>query len=1189
MVRLSWDEKMSVENIDLLYKAIKEHHEERKLEEYQLDESKLNPTLRAYQVDAVKWMLHRETAERPETRICQGNVIEYPLGGILADEMGLGKTVEVLACILSNRCPEDIDNMINILPQPVLGKRKTINNNFTVGKKKRCKVQKQEDNKNQKKSGFMSEKYTALRMWYETILSGQTNYSTPEEVSLQCFCTTTPESETIECLECGTEQHTVCVGVTADFENYICPKCWSKKEPIKSRATFIVSPSSICYQWITEIKKHVGDPDFKVCVYEGIKGRNYIQPVDLADNDIVLTTYQVLCKELDYSLEENTQRKLRHAKRYHAPVTPLTCISWWRLCLDEAQMVEGSTSKTAMMVRCLNAKYRWAITGTPIQKSLQDLFGLVQFLRIQPYDNLSNWNSLVEEEHEFHGFICPVMWRNSKKDVFHMLQIPPQTTVMHMIHFSPVEGYFYQSMHNECSQAFSAKLSKFPDRNTPIKALDRQLVNRTLLPMLKLRQACIHPQVISGKYGKFKHTMTMEELMNEMVTKAKLDVDTALRSLVSSLNGLAAIYQIEQDFGGAVTIYRRVLSTAEEYKHVSKVDTLQMIHTLHNLSDLLEEHGAGTHESLRQQKNELEETYLKKSEQCLINTRMTVTKMTASIESQCDGRTLGFTDWWEKVINWADSDELLTKINTHLDDGILSGKSCLSNKLKNMPAVHREVAIWLANADTARVDCIAALKALNEVPKEYLSGMALSCHLGQKAPNKKNTKLCQICEVDKMLKKYESCIFSVKKQKANYLGDEEELKSAGMTNKNILELQNVQIFETKKEGNWKPTQHERVLHVLQGYTKLKKGPTPWIEDSIKHLAILEAVRKEFKWLRAEWRHLSNSVSARDELAMAKLRLRLPTPEELKENKSLKKKSDSIYVIHAHEVPIENANLKMTSIMSEAKLKRNCGILLYLKNLQNNVSNAVDVCPVCQDHIQEKWSVLQCGHWLCFECIPTMLKMSHNRHVECPVCRLKSEKAEIAFVAGRNKTHPEGEVKIEGSYSSKVRSVIIELMNLIEADPTVKVLIFSSWDKVLDVIGEALQENSISFRRLGTSAKLKNSLTQFKTGPVSALLLLLSSGSKGLNIIEATHVFLVEPILNPADELQAVGRVHRIGQTKPTFIHRFIIHNTIEERMLSSVDSNTWADGNVTLNELFGLFHLRDEHTNETNTIDAQNE
>ena len=66
--------------------------------------------------------------------------------------------------------------------------------------------------------------------------------------------------------------------------------------------------------------------------------------------------------------------------------------------------------------------------------------------------------------------------------------------------------------------------------------------------------------------------------------------------------------------------------------------------------------------------------------------------------------------------------------------------------------------------------------------------------------------------------------------------------------------------------------------------------------------------------------------------------------------------------------------------------------------------------------------------------------------------------------------------------------------------------------------------------------------------VKVLLMPLKSGANGLNLIEANHVLLVEPILNPSNELQAIGRVHRLGQKRATTVHRFIVKNTMEERV-----------------------------------------
>ncbi|KAL3277366.1 hypothetical protein HHI36_012716 [Cryptolaemus montrouzieri] len=100
--------------------------------------------------------------------------------------------------------------------------------------------------------------------------------------------------------------------------------------------------------------------------------------------------------------------------------------------------------------------------------------------------------------------------------------------------------------------------------------------------------------------------------------------------------------------------------------------------------------------------------------------------------------------------------------------------------------------------------------------------------------------------------------------------------------------------------------------------------------------------------------------------------------------------------------------------------------------------------------------------------------------------------------------------------------------------------------------------------------------------ITALLLPISLGGKGLNLIEATHVILIEPLMNPGDELQAIGRVHRIGQTRPTFVHKFFIKNTIEESIqtATSADADKWDKNKVTLDQLKDLFQ-KIEHPPET--------
>lgn len=121
------------------------------------------------------------------------------------------------------------------------------------------------------------------------------------------------------------------------------------------------------------------------------------------------------------------------------------------------------------------------------------------------------------------------------------------------------------------------------------------------------------------------------------------------------------------------------------------------------------------------------------------------------------------------------------------------------------------------------------------------------------------------------------------------------------------------------------------------------------------------------------------------------------------------------------------------------------------------------------------------------------------------------------------------------------------------ESAVKVVVFSQWTKMLDLIQQALEENDIDVVRLDGKMNQKKrgqSLKRFRESDnVDVILISLKAGGVGLNLTEGSLVYLVDPWWNPAVEDQAINRVHRIGQKNTVLIKRMICSDTIEERLL----------------------------------------
>lgn len=232
------------------------------------------------------------------------------------------------------------------------------------------------------------------------------------------------------------------------------------------------------------------------------------------------------------------------------------------------------------------------------------------------------------------------------------------------------------------------------------------------------------------------------------------------------------------------------------------------------------------------------------------------------------------------------------------------------------------------------------------------------------------------------------------------------------------------------------------------------------------------------------------------------------------------------------------------------------------------------CIICQSTFT--LGVLTvCGHQFCKDCIMMWFKAHHN----CPVCKKKltlpmlhditlrkqdlkvhqeqstssrnpdvphrSRKSGIYTEFSESKLSAIKNIPLIGpSYATKIDTMIKHMMWLREADPGAKCVIFSQFREFLAVLSRAFERYRIGFTSFENK---KNGITKFKEDPaVECFLMDARAHASGLNLVNASHVFLCEPLLNTALELQAIARVDRIGQKHETTVWLYLVEGTVEE-------------------------------------------
>jgi E3 ubiquitin-protein ligase SHPRH len=1007
---------------------------------------------------------------------------------------------------------------------------------------------------------------------------------------------------------------------TTDIHNVRIFDDRSQSTVTASKSTLIITPNSILEQWKNEISNHA--PHLKVIEYNGLPAAHASEKKhitasleNLLQYDVVLTTYHVLAREIHYA-GKKPDRELRGEKKYAARRSPLTEIQWWRVCLDEAQMIESGVSQAATVARLIPRVNAWAVSGTPLKKDVQDLHGLLIFLRFEPYASSKVFWQRIDKS-TFRQIFGRIALRHTKDKIRNELQLPPQKRMVITVPFTPIEEQNYadlvRQMCHDCGlSAEGAPLHEQWNPNDPL------VIETMRTWLVRLRQTCLHPQVggrnrraLGGK-GPLR---TVAEVLDLMIEQNEAEVRTREREHVLAVVGKGHIWanagNLQDRARLALNIFQDALEEAEtivgERRREVKVEA-------DSIEELKAQEKSKRKEKVRQEKDETDT----EDEDGINTARLRVLRQGLRNALEVYHVCLFFvaSAYFQiksnKDITVPDTEEFhqLERMETdYYDKAKAVRKEILQEPHKKAEEWRAKLAAKTEKNGLARVGQIDQVDGFGGIEN-------------RKVIEKLDILFDVLNSQSKLITEWRAKVIEML---LHHLVDEDEGKeTTGEEYEDSTKMQDEQYVYIMQLKALVTDRHQALTgqedFLIKGETlqakreaKADRGHAPKLflelqafrdrlEPMLKNQS-LRAILSELKALTTNMEGLSKVGNAR---AAAERQILIKTMtevqdlfnEEMKVLKDLEAEQDLFRQTMNHRLDFfaklqeisdtvrpykeeldeeldkraleQKETLEMDTAKKLAAAKTKNRFLLHLK--EESDEEGQRLCIICQDNF-ETGVLTVCGHRFCKDCIRLWWRQNRT----CPTCKRHLSSNDFHDITYRpqelkaqeeNAQTPEwpssspsshntsiysdisrsimDEIKsvdLNSSHGSKIDTLARHILWLRSNDPGSKSIIFSQFSDFLTVLGDAFKKLRIGFSRIGTPRGIK----QFREdASVECFLLDAKSDSSGLNLVNATHVFLCEPLINAAIELQAIARVHRIGQHRQTTVYMYLVSDTVEE-------------------------------------------